>query len=78
MSFNPNLTTAENHALILAAHNQRMEPMDALISATLVSIPNGKTYGEIGHIPCDHSAVFLYTSGEKKIFDKNGNFRRVH
>ena len=37
------------------------EPVDGpLLESTVISTPNGMSYGHDGHIPCDHVARFTY------------------
>jgi len=75
-SFNPYQTTAEMHAEILRRHEQETagQAEDACTEHEIVSTPNGQSYGERGHIPCDHVAVFHYPAhiGKISTFDKNG------
>jgi hypothetical protein len=74
MSFNPYLTTAENHALIMARHNQESAHSESneCYSHDIVSKPNGQSYGKVGHVPCDHTAFFYYNDGSVKTYSRKG------
>jgi hypothetical protein len=74
MSFNPNLSTAENHALIMARHNQESTAFTSAecYSHDIISVPNGQHYGKVGHVPCDHHAVFYYNDDSAKKYSRRG------
>jgi hypothetical protein len=62
MSFNPYQTTAEQFAEIMNRHEQTQAHMEdnACTSHEILSVPTGQSYGEEGHIPCDHYVIFYY------------------
>lgn len=74
MSFNPSLTTAENHALILARYNAELNSNkeSECYSHDIVSTPNGQVYGKQDHIPCNHIAFFYYNDGSVKTYSRKG------
>ena len=59
--------TSETHARIMQRdRNERAEHNDSLCSHRIVSVPNGQTYGGVGHVPHDHYVEFMYMDGTVK------------
>lgn len=57
-----NSPTSAQFAAILSRHAQEISHTedDAMISHTIISTPNGQSYGTNGHVPSDHSVMFYY------------------
>ena len=56
----PRETTAET---INRINTPREFPLTQMVDHTVISTPNGQSYGKDGHIPCDHVCVFTYEDG---------------
>jgi hypothetical protein len=60
---------SSNLEFIVKREKSRFEtdpPDGALISADVISTPNGRIYGVPGHIPCDHVVRYIYENCVKE------------
>ena len=39
------------------------------------SVPNGQVYGLNGHVPCNHTAVFIYTKATIRLAHVDGRMQ---
>jgi hypothetical protein len=77
MKYNPTQHGACNLSNIVKAGWKKFQAKDdlgAVLDQRVVSTPNGRSYGPVGFVPCDH---VLYVQYERGHYQFDGKYSRV-